>query len=225
MIAAVLRDLRFAVARYAHSEYQTALSLQLKARLASIAPRGTPRHFVVNTGAEAVENAMKSVLLNRVRTSREGETGFFVISFDSAFHGRTLGCLAVTQRKKGRVGFPTFDWPHVPFPFEDPRSPEETLRREDQSLRQIWDLLVTGRLPNVPRSKDAYRRDLDTIDGILEGPPEEAPARLDAARAQVAQTHPDALRRGRSGPTSSSICRCHRTWSSGPRRRRTESSS
>jgi 4-aminobutyrate aminotransferase-like enzyme len=195
MVEAVLREIPFAVERYAHSEYQTTLSLRLKARLSSIAPPGTPRHFVVNTGAEAVENAMKSVLLNRVRTSREGESGFFIISFEGAFHGRTLGCLAVTQRKKARLGFPTFDWPHVPFPLEDPRAPEETLRREEQSLRQIWELLVTGRLVNVPRSRDAFRSDLDLIDRILAGPSSDVPARIEEARAQIARSHPDALRR------------------------------
>ena len=94
------------------------LSLRLKAELNRIAPAGTPRHFVVNTGAEAVENAIKAVLLNRVMTSADGDGGF-IVSFEGAFHGRTLGSLAVTHRKKARLGFPTFDWPHIPFPVED----------------------------------------------------------------------------------------------------------
>src|SRR5678816_2292345 len=116
-----------------------------RSELARIAPAGTPRHFVVNTGAEAVENAIKSVLMNRVMTSSDGDGGF-IISFEGAFHGRTLGSLAVTHRKKARLGFPTFDWPHVPFPVEVATSPKETLRREERSLKQIWDLLVSGRL-------------------------------------------------------------------------------
>src|SRR5690242_20353710 len=126
-IRAILDALPFVVSRYAHSEYQTTLSLRLKAALNRVAPAGTPRHFVVNTGAEAVENAMKSVLLNRVKTS-DDETGGFIVSFDGAFHGRTLGCLAVTHRKKARLGFPTFDWPHISFPVENTRAPKETLR-------------------------------------------------------------------------------------------------
>ena len=101
----MLESLPFVVSRYAHSEYQTALSLRLKAELNRIAPAGTPRHFVVNTGAEAVENAIKSVLLNRVMTSDDGDGGF-IVSFEGAFHGRTLGSLAVTHRKKARLGFP-----------------------------------------------------------------------------------------------------------------------
>ena len=118
VVEAVLNHLPFAFSRYAHSEYQTVLSLRLKAELNRIAPAGTPRHFVVNTGAEAVENAIKSVLLNRVMTTGDPDGGF-IISFEGAFHGRTLGSLAVTHRKKARLGFPTFDWPHVSFPVED----------------------------------------------------------------------------------------------------------
>jgi 4-aminobutyrate aminotransferase-like enzyme len=115
MVRAIVESLAFVTSRYAHSEYQTVLSLRLKAALTRIAPAGTPRHFIVNTGAEAVENAIKAVLMNRVMTSADGDGGF-IVSFEGAFHGRTLGALAVTHRKKARLGFPTFDWPHIPFP-------------------------------------------------------------------------------------------------------------
>ena len=157
---------RSSSSRYAHSEYQTVLSLRLKAELNRIAPAGTPRHFVVNTGAEAVENAIKSVLLNRVMTSDDGDGGF-IVSFEGAFHGRTLGSLAVTHRKKARLGFPTFDWPHISFPVEETGSPKETARREERSLKQLWDLLVSGRLPRAEKSKDTYRREMDAIDEFL----------------------------------------------------------
>src|SRR3954447_1801543 len=165
-IRAILDALPFVVSRYAHSEYQTVLSLRLKAALNTIAPAGTPRHFVVNTGAEAVENAIKSVLLNRVKTA-DHEGGSFIVSFEGAFHGRTLGALAVTHRKKARLGFPTFDWPHIAFPADDPRSPKETARREDRSLKQLWDLLVSGRLPGAEKNRETYRREMDAIDGFL----------------------------------------------------------
>jgi 4-aminobutyrate aminotransferase-like enzyme len=166
---AIIDSLPFVAARYAHSEYQTTLSLRLKAALNRIAPTGTPRHFIVNTGGEAVENAIKAVLLNRVLTSETGDGGF-VVSFDGAFHGRTLGSLAVTHRKKARLGFPTFDWPHISFPMEDVRSPKETARREERSLKQLWDLLVGGRLPHADKSKEVYRREVDALDEFLARP-------------------------------------------------------
>ena len=167
VVTAVLANLPFAVARYAHSEYQTILSLRLKAALSRIAPAGTPRHFVVNTGAEAVENAIKSVLLNRVVTAGERDGGF-IISFEGAFHGRTLGSLAVTHRRKARLGFPTFDWPDAPFPTHEPRAPKETARREERGLRQIWELLVSGRMPGADKSKEIFKQELEAIDAFLE---------------------------------------------------------
>src|SRR5712671_3611836 len=193
VVRAVLESLPFVTSRYAHSEYQTVLSLRLKAELNRVAPAGLPRHFVVNTGAEAVENAIKSVLMNRVMTSRDGDGGF-IVSFEGAFHGRTLGALAVTHRKKARLGFPTFDWPHIPFPVDDARSPKETRRREDRSLKQLWDLLVSGRMPGAEKNKDTYRRESDALDEFLSQPTQDVPAFVAAQRANLA---PDVVRRSR----------------------------
>jgi 4-aminobutyrate aminotransferase-like enzyme len=194
-VRAVLESLPFVVDRYAHSEYQTVLSLRLKAALNAVAPAGTPRHFIVNTGAETVENAIKAALMNRVMTTEDRDGGF-VVSFEGAFHGRTLGCLAVTHRKKARLGFPTFDWPHIPFPSDEPKSPKETLRREDRSLKQLWDLLVSGRLPKAEKSKDTYRREIDAIDEFLakDPPPTTLSAFIEAQRAELT---PDVVKRSK----------------------------
>ena len=193
VVRAVLDSLPFVVERYAHSEYQTVLSLRLKAELNRIAPIRTPRHFVVNTGAEAVENAIKAVLMNRVMTSSDGDGGF-IVSFEGAFHGRTLGALAVTHRKKARLGFPTFDWPHISFPVDDPRSPKETARREERSLKQLWDLLVSGRIPNAEKNKDTYRREIDALDDFLARPGQDLNAFITAQRANLT---PDVVRRSK----------------------------
>jgi 4-aminobutyrate aminotransferase-like enzyme len=106
------------------------------------------------------------VLLNRVRTAGEKDGGF-IISFEGAFHGRTLGALAVTHRKKARLGFPTFDWPQVPFPTDDPTSPARTLLREETSLRQVWEMLVSGRLPKADKNRDQFLAELQRIDEFL----------------------------------------------------------
>ena len=182
VVQAVLDSLPYIASRYAHSEYQTVLSLRLKAALNRIVPAGTPRHFIVNTGAEAVENAIKAALLNRVLTSEDREGGF-IVSFEGAFHGRTLGSLAVTHRKKARLGFPTFDWPHIPFPVEEARAPKETLRREERSLKQLWDLLVSGRLPRAEKSRDTFRREIDAIEEFLARPERDVDAFVQTQRA------------------------------------------
>lgn len=185
VVASVLRGLPFVASRYAHSEYQTTLSLRLKAALTRIAPAGTPRFFLVNTGAEAVENAIKAVLLNRVKTAPPDPTqgdgpsekqGYFIVPFEGAFHGRTLGSLAATHKRKARLGFPTFDWPHALFPVEDPRSKWRTQRRDEKALEQVWTLLVTGRQAGAPRPLEQFRRQLQACDELL--------ARLPADRAQ-----------------------------------------
>jgi 4-aminobutyrate aminotransferase-like enzyme len=194
VVRAVLESLPFVSSRYAHSEYQTVLSLRFKAELNRIAPAGTPRHFIVNTGAEAVENAIKSVLMNRVMTSPDGAGGF-IVSFEGAFHGRTLGSLAVTHRKKARLGFPTFDWPHISFPVEEAASPKETARREERSLKQLWDLLVSGRMPRAEKSKDTYRREMDAIDEFLAQPGQDVNTLNVFVEAQRANLSPDVVQR------------------------------
>src|SRR5262249_3775466 len=153
----------------------------------------TTSNFVENNSDEAVEKASKSVLLNRVMSTEEGDGGF-IVSFEGAFHGRTLGSLAVTHRKKARLGFPTFDWPHIPFPFEDSASPKETKRREERSLKQLWDLLVSGRLPRAEKSRDTYRREMDALEEFLARPGEDVNAFVQAQRANLT---PDVIRRSR----------------------------
>jgi len=60
--------------------------------LSAIAPmRGSKRVFLTNSGAEAVETAMK---LARLRTGRQKIVGFF-----GAFHGRTYGAMTLTASK------------------------------------------------------------------------------------------------------------------------------
>jgi len=196
MVQAIVDSLPFVVSRYAHSEYQTVLSLKLKSALSKIAPAGTPRFFVCNTGAESVENAIKSVLMNRVMTTDNADGGF-VVSFEGAFHGRTLGSLAVTHRKKARLGFPTFDWPHILFPVDDPGAPKATLQREDRCLKQLWDLLVSGRLPHADKSKDTYRREIDAIDEFLAQAAATPMQAIDFVQAQRANLSPDVVKRAK----------------------------
>jgi 4-aminobutyrate aminotransferase/(S)-3-amino-2-methylpropionate transaminase len=175
LVAAISAELPAIINRFAHSEYQTVTSLRFKAALDRIAPKGTPRHFVVNTGAESVENAIKAALLVRARTAGVKEGGV-IVSFEGAFHGRTLGALAVTHRKKARLGFPTFDWPQAIFPTEDLRSPVATQRREERSLRQIWQILQGKR--------EAFAAELDKIDNFI-GNPEDLAQFIAAARDRI----------------------------------------
>src|SRR5207237_5850381 len=68
-------------------------------RLAELSPCGSgeQRSLLLNSGAEAVENAVK---IARAATGRPG-----VVVFDNAFHGRTLLTLAMTGNVKYKHGF------------------------------------------------------------------------------------------------------------------------
>ncbi|MDR0715921.1 MAG: 4-aminobutyrate--2-oxoglutarate transaminase [Azoarcus sp.] len=88
--------------------------VELAERLNRLAPGGAPKKtFFMNTGAEAVENAVKAA---RAFTGRPG-----VIAFNGAFHGRTLLALALTGKVAPyKTGFGPFpgDVFHAPYPSE-----------------------------------------------------------------------------------------------------------
>ncbi|MBI5235723.1 MAG: aspartate aminotransferase family protein [Deltaproteobacteria bacterium] len=65
--------------------------VELAERLARITPDNIEMFFFSNSGAEAVEGAIK---LARHTTGRQG-----IISFTGAFHGRTLGAVSLTSSK------------------------------------------------------------------------------------------------------------------------------
>ncbi|HEY1421865.1 MAG TPA: aspartate aminotransferase family protein, partial [Candidatus Acidoferrum sp.] len=76
--------------------------IALAEKLNSLAPmRGAKKTFFVNTGAEAVENAVK---IARAHTKRPA-----VICFEDAFHGRTLLTMSLTSKTNPyKVGFGPF---------------------------------------------------------------------------------------------------------------------
>lgn len=86
--------------------------VELAERLNALAPGATPKKtFFMNTGAEAVENAVK---IARAATGRSG-----IIAFNGAFHGRTMFSLALTGKvdpyKTGFGPFPAEVF-HAPYP-------------------------------------------------------------------------------------------------------------
>lgn len=87
--------------------------VELAERLNQITPGDFPKKtLLVNTGAEAVENAVK---IARAYTGRPG-----IIAFEDAFHGRTLMTLALTSKthpyKAGFAPFPS-DVYRIPFGY------------------------------------------------------------------------------------------------------------
>ena len=81
-------------------------------RLIAITPPGMDRFFFSNSGAEAVEGAMK---LARYHTGRQG-----IIAFTGSFHGRTFGAMSLTS---SNARYRTAYHPllpgiyHAPYPY------------------------------------------------------------------------------------------------------------
>lgn len=76
--------------KYAGQDFTIKEHLDLLEELISITPKGLDAAFLINSGAEAVENAIKICM-------RQREKAKYCISFEGSFHGRTLGALSLTN--------------------------------------------------------------------------------------------------------------------------------
>ena len=105
---------------------------ELGKKLEEICPiDGPTRTHFANSGAEAIETALKVAMYHTRRQK--------FISFFGSFHGRTLGALSLTSSKKAqRLGFmrQALDVVHVPYPNRfrhfatDLPTDEETVSRD-----------------------------------------------------------------------------------------------
>lgn len=86
---------------------------------------GFERAFFCNSGAEAVEGAIK--FARKYARERYGEGKITFVAFDGSFHGRTMGAVAMTAREKYRQPFlPVM--PGVRFaPFNELEGLEEAI--------------------------------------------------------------------------------------------------
>lgn len=86
------------------------LSGALAEALAGITPGDLNKSFLCNSGAEAVEGALK---LARISTGRKG-----ILYTENSFHGKTLGALSVTGRKYQKPFQPLLPGCHM-VPYGD----------------------------------------------------------------------------------------------------------
>lgn len=93
--------------------FYTEEALKLAKKLLGVCPSNMSKVLFINSGAEAVENAIKLAHLRR-RTSSVG------ISCKRAFHGRTLGALTYTESKAiQKAKFPQLPSHIIEFCTED----------------------------------------------------------------------------------------------------------
>ncbi len=80
--------------------FYTETNIRLAKRLCDIS--FAKKVFFCNSGAEAIESAMK---ISRKYFARQEKEQYEIISFHQSFHGRTLGALSVTGQTKYQKGF------------------------------------------------------------------------------------------------------------------------
>ena len=106
---------------------------RLAARLADIT--GMDRVFIGNSGAEAIEAALK---ITRLIGHQRGFADPGVIVMENSFHGRTMAALAATGSRKAQAGFEPLVSGFVRAPFGDADAVEAVAR----SGREIAAILV-----------------------------------------------------------------------------------
>lgn len=97
----VVQAVRDQIERHMHvmvyGEYVQAAQVRLARAIAAAAPAGLTMTYFTNSGAEAVEGALK---LGRKKTGRPG-----IVAFEGAYHGDTYGCLSLRSDAAHRRPF------------------------------------------------------------------------------------------------------------------------
>jgi len=135
----VIRAAKDQLDRLTHTSFMVATYgpyLDLAERMADICPPGLTKSIFVNSGSEAIENAVK---VARAATKRP-----WLVSFKTAFHGRTLLTISLTGKEKPyREGFGPLVrevlLADYAYPYRDPegRSPAEVAKVRVEELERL----------------------------------------------------------------------------------------
>ncbi len=111
------------------------VKVELLRKLAEVAPGGLNRSILANSGAEAVEAALKTAMIATGRPK--------VVAFNGGYHGLTLGSLAISSREDFRSPFAAQlgDTVHfAPYPNHY-RGAVSGERAAELSLRKVEEIL------------------------------------------------------------------------------------
>jgi acetylornithine/N-succinyldiaminopimelate aminotransferase len=158
---AVLAAIKRQAERYLHvmvyGEYVLDAQVKLARRLAQLLPAGLEQVYLTNSGAEAIEGALKTA---RKRTGRHA-----FVAFEGAYHGDTMGALALAGNDVFRAPFEPLPGPVRHLPYGDPAA----LDAIDASVAAVVIEPVQAegglRVPSVPFMREL--RDRCTRAGAL----------------------------------------------------------
>lgn len=123
-LKAILKRYSNTPIKYAGQDFLVKEHNELIEELLTITPSGMNAAFLINSGAEAVENAIKIGM-------RKQHHAKICISFKNAFHGRTLGALSLTntRKKQQKADYLTIPTERLPFTEEAPEIFEHILTK------------------------------------------------------------------------------------------------
>lgn len=102
-----------------HQSFGSDVRAELLTEIATIAPEGVGRSFLSNSGAEAIEAALKFA---QVATGKQG-----LVAAKRGYHGRTLGALSATADKKYREPFEPLPLPSTHVAWNAPEAIEAAI--------------------------------------------------------------------------------------------------
>ncbi len=148
---AVVRAISDQSRRYMHvsATYHNDVSPLFADELVRLSPGQLERCFFANSGAEAVEGAIKFA---KKEATVRGNSGMVLVAFQGSFHGRLGLSLTLTGQHKYKQSMGNFaSYPgvvHVPPPYAyrygDGLSAAEFGRRSAERLAEILDLYLPG---------------------------------------------------------------------------------
>ncbi|HUA32488.1 MAG TPA: aspartate aminotransferase family protein [Candidatus Binataceae bacterium] len=109
VLAAIEHQMRRHLHVMVYGEYVIEKQARLADRLAEVLPRPLDRIYFTNSGAEAIEGSLKAA---RKLTRRSG-----FVAFDGAYHGDTMGAMALAGNPAFREPFGALPGPvrHIPY--------------------------------------------------------------------------------------------------------------
>lgn len=125
-----------------HSYYfPSELRAKLTRRLVEAAPKGIEKAFLLTTGAETTECALK---LARIRGLKRSASKLKMVGWTNSFHGKTLGAQTMAGRDSAKhwIGAADPNIHHLPFPY--PWDADAAMSGEARFDKDMAALLAKG---------------------------------------------------------------------------------
>ncbi|MEA3430652.1 MAG: aminotransferase class III-fold pyridoxal phosphate-dependent enzyme [Nanoarchaeota archaeon] len=123
--------------KYAGQDFVIKQHIDIIEEILSITPKKFNQAFIINSGAEAVENALK-ICLRKQKCAKIG------ISFERGWHGRTMGALSCTNSKTvQKKNYFSFNMRRLPYD-ENAGQKLKKIFQEDTAPEEIGFVILEG---------------------------------------------------------------------------------